>query len=1097
MRRAVEWPEPGQLVIVRNRPAVVRDTASSGVGTPQGNLHVAELEYLDGSDNPTGEAVVWEIESGARVLSGLRLPGVGSATDSPAPPELFASLVDALRWSSAGQSSLVSTMDGPPSLVCPWHGAVQVEDYQLYPVIKALAMPRVSLLLADDVGLGKTIEAALVATELIARRRIRRIIVVCPAGLQMQWREELREKFSLDFTVLDRDEGFRIQQTLGTDANPWATTPRIIASMDYLRQPDVLERFLLAAEALERPHTASVAWDLIIVDEAHNLSPSSFADDSQRCRMLREIMPHSEHRLFLTATPHNGYTQAFSGLLELLDPVRFQQKATLSDEDHQQIHAVVVRRLKSELDAHGTVRRFPCRKVEAVPVTFTDPAERRVLDALAAYRERGSEVASGMSRRDAQLARFLFSVLTKRLLSSSYAFARTWWSHVAGYQLEQAEFGEADNAARRAQADVADDEERTLREEDAVRQGAAWLAPYRDDLSPAAREVGEALRALGWGVERLAEPFGDKPPVPDARWDVLWSWVEEKLRDGKGFRDDERLLLFTEYKDTLDYLLWRFEREGLVSPVVRPLFGGSPLGHREVIKAQFNDPSSALRILVGTDAASEGLNFQESCRYVFHQEIPWNPMRLEQRNGRVDRHGQARDVFVYHFTSEEDADLRFLAHVARKVDQVREDLGSVGEVIDAAVQEHFTKRRVGEAEVDRRIELAREQVDSRTDTSGSDAGSEDEYRKAVQAFRAAELRLGLSPDRMARVLRAALQSDGGDLLPDEHASTDAITVYKLRQAPSWERLIDETVRIPKGVQASSLPKVVFDPAYFEELVSERRIFRARPYAILVRLGHPLMRRALSVFKRRLWEQDKGRWTIVGSPFSTGTEAVGLLHTLATATNDLRETIQEEVVTWPFLVEGGHLSAVEPEYWAELSRLETFALPPEGVQQWRKRLAEFWPDHEDFLGQFLRDQRAALETDLLKRLGSGLGGALKSERAAYDRRLTEIRKSSERSPQAAERLRRDLLKAERVRVQLTFDADENREREARVEELERKIDAAEWERQHSHLMLLTQRLERERDRLLGQALPLRYSLARVDVQPIGVEYRVRWTEGGGR
>src|SRR5207244_1380158 len=124
------------------------------------------------------------------------------------------------------------------ALVSPWESAIMPEPYQLYPVLKALEMPRVSLLLADDVGLGKTVEAGLILRELLQRRRIRRVLVICPASLQPQWQDELRSKFALDFSVLNRERVGEIQREYGMDANPWAVTPRVITSMDFLRQPD-------------------------------------------------------------------------------------------------------------------------------------------------------------------------------------------------------------------------------------------------------------------------------------------------------------------------------------------------------------------------------------------------------------------------------------------------------------------------------------------------------------------------------------------------------------------------------------------------------------------------------------------------------------------------------------------------------------------------------------------------------------------------------------------------------------------------------------------------------------------------------------------
>ena len=200
-----------------------------------------------------------------------------------------------------------------------------MEDFQLVPLLKAMRMPRVSLLLADDVGLGKTIEAGMVLTELILRRRVRRILVVCPASLRSQWQQEMRDKFALDFDIVDRPATHALQKRLGLDANPWRTFPRAITSFDYLKQADVLEQFHTASRPAEgSPH---LPWDLLIVDEAHNLAPSSLGEDSDASKMLQRITPWFEHRLFLTATPHNGHTRSFTGLLECLDPVRFTRKS--------------------------------------------------------------------------------------------------------------------------------------------------------------------------------------------------------------------------------------------------------------------------------------------------------------------------------------------------------------------------------------------------------------------------------------------------------------------------------------------------------------------------------------------------------------------------------------------------------------------------------------------------------------------------------------------------------------------------------------------------------------------------------------------------
>ena len=275
-------PEPGNAVSVRGRPATVQDVRPhSGNGEA---CHLVDVDYLDTWEFPAHDTLLWEREIDARVLPGTGWPRIGDGI-RPDDPERFAAFCDALRWSSSARLPGL-TGDGP-ALLSPWESAVAPEPYQLYPVLKALEMPRVSLLLADDVGLGKTIEAGLVLRELLDRRRIRRVLVVCPASLQLQWRDELRSKFSLDFEVLDRAAFTHVQREYGMDANPWAVTPRAITSMDFLRQPDVLGQFRAAALNLERGH--ALALDLLIVDEAHNLAPMGFSERSDRTEMLAEV----------------------------------------------------------------------------------------------------------------------------------------------------------------------------------------------------------------------------------------------------------------------------------------------------------------------------------------------------------------------------------------------------------------------------------------------------------------------------------------------------------------------------------------------------------------------------------------------------------------------------------------------------------------------------------------------------------------------------------------------------------------------------------------------------------------------------------------
>ena len=286
--QTITVPRAGMLATVRNRRGVV--AAVEPFDGETGRLHLVHLEYKD-ERAPSEERILWEIEPDRHLLEPNALPT--PAHDGGAMPAAdFDALLRAARWSAFSPYLDPAGGEGPPPrepVASPFHGGVCVESYQLVPLLKALRMPRVSLLIADDVGLGKTVEAGLILTELLLRRRIQRVLVLTPASLRRQWQEELWEKFSLRFEVVDRQETERLRRRLGMDANPWRSFSRIIASCHYLRQPDVQEQFRSACRTPEgSPH---LPWDLLIVDECHNLMPSPFGEDSELYCIHRVLEP--------------------------------------------------------------------------------------------------------------------------------------------------------------------------------------------------------------------------------------------------------------------------------------------------------------------------------------------------------------------------------------------------------------------------------------------------------------------------------------------------------------------------------------------------------------------------------------------------------------------------------------------------------------------------------------------------------------------------------------------------------------------------------------------------------------------------------------
>src|SRR5262245_17491941 len=418
---AANLPEQGQLVDVRQRRYVVTEVEASTLPAsplrpPQPAQHLVTLASVE--DDALGEElqVVWELEPGARVHEKLALPEP-TGFDPPARLDAF---LDAVRWGAASSADV-------RSIQSPFRSGIEVQDYQLDPVVRAVQMPRVSLLVADDVGLGKTIEAGLVVLELLIRHRARTALVVCPASLQIQWRDQMRDKFGLDFRIVDSELLRGLRRSRGLHVNPWTHHPRLITSIDFLKRERPLRLF---REALPAPGEPAYPrrFDVLVCDEAHNFAPSGrgqYATDSQRTEAIRLLAPHFEHKLFLTATPHNGYKESFTALLELLDAQRFARGV---EPDRDQLQAVMVRRLKSELPRKWDGSpRFPARKLEALEVPYTD-AEKRIHQALQEYAGLRQK-AAGEDAVERTASDFILKLLKKRLFSSPAAFAATLARH--------------------------------------------------------------------------------------------------------------------------------------------------------------------------------------------------------------------------------------------------------------------------------------------------------------------------------------------------------------------------------------------------------------------------------------------------------------------------------------------------------------------------------------------------------------------------------------------------------------------------------------------------------------------------------------------
>jgi superfamily II DNA or RNA helicase len=749
-------PEQGQLVSVRSRNWMVNEVAPSTL--PASGLRgLADAQTLvtltSVEDDGLGEEaqVVWELEPGARVIEKVALPEPTGFD----PPDQLNAFLDAVRWGASSSADV-------RNIQAPFRSGIDIEDYQLDPVVRAIRMPRVNLLVADDVGLGKTIEAGMVALELIIRHRARKVLIVCPSSLQVQWQEQMRDKFGLDFRIVGGELMRELRRERGIHVNPWNHFPCLITSIDFLKRERPLRMF---REILPGPDDPLYPrkFDLPIVDEAHNCAPSGrgkYATDSLRTKALRLLAPHFEHKLFLSATPHNGYPESFSALLELLDSQRF---ARSTPPDRKQLDAVMVRRMKSELPPRWDGSpRFPRRVLEPLEVPYTDEEQ-----AIHAALKRYADLRSKRARDNAESVAtdFVLKTLKKRLFSSPAAFLTTLNKHEASLRASSKKAGGATPSLGmlkrdldRIDEDYADDEEYDEATGEAVETASRLFS------EATAEELGLIRTMRDWAERACSQN--------DSKARKLIAWLNEHIRPG-GQWADERIILFTEYRATQKWLSEVLASEGLAGQDrMMTMYGGMDSKHREAVKAAFQSSpaQSPVRILLATDAASEGLDLQNHCSRLVHYEVPWNPNRMEQRNGRIDRHGQKADlVRVFHFVSqgynqrrgqtsdvpagELEADLEFLMRVAQKVETIREDLGSVGQVLADDVEAAMLGRGYNLARTEtaeRGSEPVRRMLKFERDLAR-------QIQELLEQYRQTQKELRLSPANIQKVVEVGLR----------------------------------------------------------------------------------------------------------------------------------------------------------------------------------------------------------------------------------------------------------------------------------------------------------------------------------------------------
>jgi superfamily II DNA or RNA helicase len=720
--------------------------------------------------------------------------------------------------------------------------------YQLVPLLMALGADRVRLLIADDVGIGKTVEAGLVLAELLARGLARRVLVVVPANLREQWQEALDHFFHLDGTIISSDRLPALERRLLPGQSPWEAHNLVVASVDYLK----LHRHLV----LQYP------WDVAIVDEAHlcarpHRRPGAPPPDMKRWEFAQALAEKTRHLLLLTATPHSGYTDSYASLLGLLD-TDLVVGETIKREDAKR-H--VCQRRRRDIESWYAERGsspFPAREQDEIVVT-PSKEQLQLLDQLRLYTDELDARAQA-----APLNAWVAAHLQKRALSSPHAFRETIerrLKRVAQRQAQELDRRREEEEARISVTDSLGGEGMT----DEQRSERVDRAPSTLDTD---REL-EYLRSLLELAKKVT-------PAKDTKLKRLKELVPSRADRHPQAR---RVIVFTRYKDTLDYLEKHLKK--LHGFQVFTIYGDLSQAQRRLRLTEFERSERA--VLVATDAISEGMNLQSTAAELVHYELPWNPNRLEQRNGRIDRFGQ-REPFVGIRTLvlDDRLDLAILDVNVRKAREIREEYGFAppffggGETIRGLLRKYGRRRQLSffdESMEEEAIFFDKDQLERvRTESfyGQTDVGL-GEVEEALERTRAV---VG-SPDRLRTFVERALALFGCELV-ERRDGTYSIS-------GSHSELAD-------AVPSDATP-LAFDPD----------LARLDPDVDVLDLAHPLVRTLVdSVRDRSLGAVAPGR--VTGWATSATEEVAAVLHILARyVTSSTPPVVLEELVAVSFPV----------------------------------------------------------------------------------------------------------------------------------------------------------------------------------------------------
>jgi SNF2 family DNA or RNA helicase len=544
--------------------------------------------------------------------------------------------------------------------------------HQLHVLNRALSNNKVRYILADEVGLGKTIEAGLIIKELKTRGLIKRILVVCPTGLVTQWSLEMQDKFNEKFHVILPEDYDAIRKITGNE-DVYGQFDQVISPMDSIKP---LERRVgwteekIAQYNEERIYSIiNSGWDLIVIDEAHRVAGSS--GEVARHKLGRLLAAASPYLLLLTATPHNGKTEPFLRLIRLIDEKAFPNINAIVKE---QVAPYVIRTEKREAIDNNGNRLFKNRTTRVIELHWDErhSMQRRLYEMVSDYVSRNYNKA--MRNRGKNMWFIFLLIMMQRLVTSSTSAIRESMERRVKVLEEQAFKYQSMTEEEFAEMELEENMEDAIA---AISLDIKEEIARLNDIIAVARQA--EFQYLDVKVEPLLEIIDDL-------------FAEDRQR---------KVIIFTEFVATQSYLVKLLKDRGYSTSILN---GSMSIEERNAVLQEFKTETN---ILISTDAGGEGLNLQFS-NCIINYDLPWNPMKIEQRIGRVDRIGQQRDVIVYNFILTDTVESRVKAVLEEKLSVILKEIGidKYSDVLDSEAAElNFTDAYMKSIRNPKNIEL--------------------------------------------------------------------------------------------------------------------------------------------------------------------------------------------------------------------------------------------------------------------------------------------------------------------------------------------------------------------------------------------------------